>query len=107
MANITSDALTTAVTSAPSCRPSSRTASTVIEATSRSPLASSSTLAIASPDVMATTLAGSWLRALIFTAASLDRSVGDNLLPAPTPHGCQARREVLDRLARRDLRPQR
>src|SRR5262249_18947442 len=64
VATITSDALTTAMTGAPSARPSWRTASTVIEATSRTPLASSSTLAMASPELMAMTVAGIWLRAL-------------------------------------------
>src|SRR5512132_2025725 len=81
VAKITSDALITAVSSEPSARPRSRTASTVIEATRRSPLASSSTLAVASPAVMPTTRAGTWLRALIFTAAFLRRSRGRNVLP--------------------------
>jgi hypothetical protein len=80
-ANITSDALITAVTFEPSAMARSRTASTVIEATRRSPLASSSTLAVASPAVMPTTLAGTWLRALILTAASLGRSLRENLRP--------------------------
>src|SRR5262245_47471208 len=61
---MTSDALITAVTWLPSVRPRSRTASTVIDATRRTPLASSSTLAIASPEVMPVTLAGIWFRAL-------------------------------------------
>src|SRR5215472_6389661 len=61
---MTSEALMTAVTLLPSARPSWRTASTVIEATSRTPLASSSTLAIASPALILVTRAGIWLRAL-------------------------------------------
>src|ERR1044072_2352079 len=68
---MTSEALTTAMTSVPSERPSSRTASTVIEETIRWPLASSSTLGIASPWGILTTLAGTRLRALIFIGASL------------------------------------
>src|SRR6478735_5002510 len=64
VARMTSDALTTAVTSEPTDRPSCWTASTVIEATRRVPPASSSTLAIASPGWMAVTRAGIWLRAL-------------------------------------------
>jgi hypothetical protein len=61
---ITSDALTIAVTAAPAARPSSRTASVVIEATRRCPPASRTTVAAASPWVIETTLAGIWLRAL-------------------------------------------
>src|SRR5579875_371498 len=61
---MTSEALITAVTSLPSARPSSRAASTVIEATSRTPAASSSTLAMASPLLMLVTRAGIWFRAL-------------------------------------------
>src|SRR5690242_6040944 len=64
VARMTSDALITAVTSEPTDRPSSWTASTVIEATRRVPPASSSTLAMASPLWMAVTRAGIWLRAL-------------------------------------------
>ncbi len=63
-ATITSEALMTAVTSLPTASPSCSTASTVIEATSRKPPASSSTLAMASPELMAVTRAGIWLRAL-------------------------------------------
>src|SRR5215831_2061388 len=63
-ARMTSEALMTAVTWLPSARPSWRTASTVIEATRRTPLASSSTLAIASPTLMPVTRAGIWFRAL-------------------------------------------
>jgi hypothetical protein len=61
---MTSEALITAVTLLPSARPSWRTASTVIDATSRTPFADSSTLAIASPALMLVTRAGIWLRAL-------------------------------------------
>jgi hypothetical protein len=61
---MTSDAFTIAITSAPSARPSSLAASTVIEATSLMPPASSSILAVASPVVMPVTLAGILLRAL-------------------------------------------
>ena len=57
-ATMTSEALTTAITSLPSARPSSLTASTVMEATSRTPFASSATLAVASPRLMLVTLAG-------------------------------------------------
>jgi MFS family permease len=64
VARMTSEALITAVTWLPSVRPSCLTASTVIEATSRVPLASSSTLAIASPLLMLMTRAGIWFRAL-------------------------------------------
>src|SRR6266566_28907 len=64
VARITSEALITAVTLLPSARPSWRTASTVIDATSRTPFAESSTLAIASPALMLVTVAGIWLRAL-------------------------------------------
>jgi hypothetical protein len=56
-----------AVTALPSAMPSSSTASIVTDATSRVPLASSTTFAMASPRVMLVTLAGIWLRALIFT----------------------------------------
>ncbi len=56
-----------AVTALPSVMPSSSTASTVIDATSRVPLASNSTLAMASPRLMPVTLAAIWLRALILT----------------------------------------
>src|SRR5215469_11317605 len=70
VARITSEALITAVTLLPSARPSSRTASTVIDATRRTPLADSSTLAIASPELMLTTRAGIWLRALSFMTDS-------------------------------------
>jgi hypothetical protein len=48
----------TAVTSVPLASPSSRAASTVIEATSRTPPASSSTFAVASPTVIAVIVAG-------------------------------------------------
>src|SRR5215216_874028 len=64
MPTITSEALTTAQQSVPSRSPSSSTASTVIDATRRSPLRSSSTLAIASPRVTLVTVAESLLRAL-------------------------------------------
>src|SRR5215469_16167334 len=63
-ATITSDALTMATTSVPSDRPSSFAASTVTEATSRTPPASITTFAIASPLVMLVTVALIWLRAL-------------------------------------------
>jgi hypothetical protein len=66
-ARMTSEALTTAVTALPSAIPSSFTASIVTDATSRVPLASSSTFAMASPRVMLVTRAGIWFRALIFT----------------------------------------
>ncbi len=59
---ITSDAFTTATTSLPLARASSRAASTVIEATGRTPPASSSTFAIASPSVIPVTRALIWLR---------------------------------------------
>jgi tRNA-Thr(GGU) m(6)t(6)A37 methyltransferase TsaA len=65
VARITSDALITAVASLPTAGPRSRTASTVMDATGRTPLASNSTLAIASPAVMPVTLAGIWLRAKV------------------------------------------
>ena len=55
---MTSEALTTAITSLPSASPSSLTASTVMEATSRTPFAASETLAVASPELMLVTLAG-------------------------------------------------
>src|SRR3984957_9628619 len=64
-----------AVTLAPSARPSWRTASTVIEATRRVPPASSSTLAMASPALMAVMRAGIWLRALSFMGASPEWSL--------------------------------
>ena len=57
-----------AVTSVPSLMPSSVAASVVIEATRRTPPASSSTLVVASPRVMPVTLAGIWLRAESFIA---------------------------------------
>src|SRR5580698_397914 len=60
---MTSEALTMAVTSAPGARPSSLAASTVIDATSRTPPAFSSTLAVASPRVIPVTVALIWLRA--------------------------------------------
>jgi hypothetical protein len=53
---ITSDALTIAVTSVPSSSPSSRAASVVIDATRRTPFASISTFAVASPLVMPVTV---------------------------------------------------
>ncbi len=56
-ATITSDALITASTARPSARPSSRAASTVMDATSRTPFASRTTLAVASPAVMLVTVA--------------------------------------------------
>ena len=65
----TSEALTMAVTSLPSTSPSSRAASVVIDATSRTPPASSSMFAVASPCTMPVTLAGIWLRALSFMGA--------------------------------------
>src|ERR671937_1625776 len=68
---ITSEALMTATTSLPSWRSSSRAASTVIEATTRLPPTSSTTLAIAAPSSIAVTLPGSWLRALSFMARTL------------------------------------
>ena len=68
---MTSEALTTAVTSEPSFRPSSRTASTVMEATRRTPPASRTTLAIASPCVMPVTRAGIWFRALSLHAGTV------------------------------------
>src|SRR5919198_3143275 len=68
---ITSEALMTATTSLPSCRPSSRAASTVIEATTRLPPTSSTTLAIAAPSSIDVTVPGSWLRALSFMSATL------------------------------------
>jgi 3-hydroxyisobutyrate dehydrogenase len=58
VAMITSEALITATTSEPSARPSSLTASTVIEATRRTLPASISTLAMASPLLMLVTRAG-------------------------------------------------
>src|SRR5215470_19266370 len=71
---MTSDALIIAVTLLPSARPRSRTALTVMDATRRTPLASSSTLAMASPALMPVTRAGIWLRALTFMVLLLDRS---------------------------------
>src|SRR5262249_30028671 len=70
VARITSEALITAVTLLPSDRPSSRTASTVIDATRRTPLADSSTLAIASPELLLVTRVRLWLRALTCMTAS-------------------------------------
>jgi NAD(P)-dependent dehydrogenase (short-subunit alcohol dehydrogenase family) len=70
MPSMMSEAFTTAVTSEPAWIPSSRTASTVTEATSRTPPASRTTLAIASPCVMLVTRAGIWLRALSFMRAA-------------------------------------
>ena len=70
---MTSEALITAITSVPSARPSSCAASTVIEATSRVPFASSTTLAVASPCVIPVTRALIWLRALRFMAAAYPR----------------------------------
>jgi hypothetical protein len=64
--SMTSDALMIAMTSLPGASFSSLAASTVIEATSRDPPASSSMLAVASPAVMPVTVAGIWLRALSF-----------------------------------------
>ncbi len=61
---MTSEALTMAVTSVPAARPSSLAASTVIDATRRTPPASISTLAVASPRVIPVTRALIWLRAL-------------------------------------------
>src|SRR5262249_47579876 len=67
----------TAVTLAPSASPSSRTASTVIEATTRLPPTSSTTLAIAAPSSMDVIVAGGrvrgrgLLRALSFMRSSL------------------------------------
>src|SRR5579862_8788169 len=61
---MTSEALITAVTWLPSVSPSCLTASTVIEATRRTPFASSSTLAMASPLLVLVTRAGIWFRAL-------------------------------------------
>src|SRR6516164_2101705 len=78
---MTSEALMIAVTLLPSVRPSWRTASTVIEATRRTPPASSSTLAIASPVLMLVTRAGIWLRALSFMTGTLQ---GDRRYCAPT-----------------------
>src|SRR5215210_2572264 len=71
-----SEALIIAVTDVPSWRPSSRAASTVIEATSRWPLTSSSTLAIAAPSLMLVMVPVSWLRALSFMAPPLGGTVG-------------------------------
>ena len=73
-----------AVTSEPSEIPRSRTASTVMEATSRTPPASSTTLAMASPWVMLVTRAGIWFRAL--SSCGEDRSFaqqGPRATPAP------------------------
>lgn len=67
---ITSDALMMAVTAVPRSKPSSSAASTVIEATMRCPLASSSTFATASPFVIFVTVPLIWLRALIGMASS-------------------------------------
>jgi hypothetical protein len=61
---ITSDALTITVTCLPSASPSSSAASLVIDATSRWPLQSRTTLAIASPRVTPWMVADSWFRAL-------------------------------------------
>jgi hypothetical protein len=58
------------VTSIPSRSPNAVAASTVIEATMRTPLASTSTFAIASPRVMRVTVPLIWLRALIGTRVS-------------------------------------
>jgi hypothetical protein len=55
---MTSDALMTAVTLLPAASPRSRAASMVIEATRRTPPASSSMFAVASPAVMPVTVAG-------------------------------------------------
>ena len=69
-------ALTMATTSVPSARPRSRAASIVIDATRRTPPASSSTLAVASPWVMPVTRAGIWLRALGSSRRVVRRSPG-------------------------------
>src|SRR3954463_15885831 len=58
-----------AVTDAPSFSPSSRAASTVIDATRRWPFTSISTFAMAAPSLTLFTVPDSWLRALIFRAA--------------------------------------
>src|SRR6201995_958193 len=63
-----------AVTSLPSRSPSSRTASTVIDATSGVPLQSRWTMAVAGPSVMPVTVPGSLLRALSFMARRLPSS---------------------------------
>jgi hypothetical protein len=62
---MTSDAFTIAMTSVPSASPSSVAASTVMDATSLIPPASSSTFAIASPALMPVTVA-----AILFLALS-------------------------------------
>src|SRR5215467_14427842 len=101
---MTSEALITAVTSLPSVRPSSRTASTVIEATRRTPFASSSTLAIAAPVLILVILAGIWLRALSFMTHSScpikmptgdaivrNQKIHDRAMPgAPFRYGCRS-----------------
>src|ERR1039457_3794797 len=76
------------MTPLPSARPSRRTASTVIEATSRAPFASSSTLAMASPALIPVTRAAIWFLALSFMTwlPSGDR------LPWPPHASCCARR---------------
>src|SRR6202035_5723023 len=90
---MTSDALITAVTSEPTDRPSSLSASTVIEATRRVPFASSSTLEIASPLLMAVTRAGIWFRALSRMAVTpwcqllLGQWCCDHTVPAGAPPG--------------------
>src|SRR5215469_4513884 len=87
VARITSDALITAVTWLPSARPSSRTASTVMDATRRIPFASRTTLAIASPALIAVTVAGIWFRAL---SGIVDSRAGrrDEQAPRYRVQGC-------------------
>src|SRR2546423_7744641 len=89
VARRTSDALINATTSLPSRRPSSRTASTVIDATTRWPPTSSATLAIAAPSSMEVTVPGSWLRALIFIVRRLvERHDADRFGREGRPGGC-------------------
>src|ERR1700735_5596758 len=73
---MTSEALTMAVTSLPGASRSSLAASMVIDATRRTPPASSSTLAVASPRVTAVTRAPIWLRALSRINAPFRRHAG-------------------------------
>src|SRR5579862_4594605 len=103
---MTSEALITAVTWLPSVSPSCFTASTVIEATRRTPFASSSTLAMASPLLMLVTRAGIWFRALrgmSGTPRSVGRSAVSLTLPRgrwSTPPGYEVRDLLLDRRGR-------
>src|ERR1700741_318787 len=91
-----------AVTSLPSLRPRSDTASTVIDATSRWPATSRTTLAIASPLLMLVTVPASWLRAVSFTDPPHIRVASTNSLTDPEPS--QRRTPVSSNVSERQAR---